>query len=224
MATGSCGWAAETRAVLNKDLAVELRTRYALTAIALFAVTCLTAVSFTVGPQAQTRLQAALLWLVLLFAALTGLSRTFVAEEDGRTADALRLAASPASVFLGKLLFNLLLLLALAVVLVPAYAVLMQVGAQDLVLLSVALLTGCWGLATVLTFTAALVAQARARGALGAVLAFPLLTPLLWLAIEATANGLGGQAQGWGQVRGLVAYGGIMTTVGVLLFESVWSA
>lgn len=215
---------ARSAAVLGKDLRVELRTRYALSATALFAITCLTAVSFAVGPQAGVREQAALLWLVLLFAALTGLARTFVAEHDQRTADALRLAAGPADVYLGKLLFNLALLLALAVVLVPGYGLLMQLRPSDPLLLTAVLASGCWGLAAVLTCTAAMVAEARARGALGPVLAFPLLTPLLVMAIEGTAAALGGEARGWLQVRGLLAYAGIMTTIALLLFDVIWNA
>jgi heme exporter protein B len=224
MAAASSNWAAEAAAVLRKDLKVEYRTRYALCAIGLFALTTLAAVSFAVAGHASPEVQAALLWIVLYFAALSGLTRTFVAEEDGRTADALRLSADGTSVFVGKLAFNLLLLLAMAVLLVPGFALLMAAKVADPWLLAAILTAGCWALAAVLTFTAALVSQARARGALGAVLAFPLVAPLLQMAIGATAAALTGDGGGWGGVRGLVSYGGIMTVVAVLLFDSVWNA
>lgn len=209
--------------MLRKDLAVEYRTRYALSAVTLFAVTCLVAVSFTAGPQAGAGIQAALLWLVLLFASLSGLARSFVAEEDGRTADTLRLSAAPAAVYLGKLAFNYLLLLFLTGLLVPGYVLFMAVTWRDGGLLAALLLIGCWGLAAVLTFTSALVARARARGALGPVVAFPLLVPLLFMAIAATTAAIDGTGEGWYHVRGLTAFAGIMTTVGLLLFDTVWS-
>ncbi len=224
MAHASCGWAGEARAVLVKDLRVEFRTRYALSAVTLFAVTCLVAVGFTAGPQAGQRVQAALLWLVLLFAGLSGLARSFVAEEDGRTAESLRLAADAVAVYLGKLTFNVLLLWALCLILVPGYQVTMHVRWQSPALLVAVLAVGSWGLAAVLTFTSALVARARARGALGAVVAFPLLAPLLVMAIRATAAAIEGDALGWYDVRGLIAFAGIMTTVALLLFEWVWNA
>ncbi|MCC7491525.1 MAG: heme exporter protein CcmB [Fimbriimonadaceae bacterium] len=224
MAQPSSGWAAEAAAVLRKDLRVELRTRYALTAVGQFAVTCLVAVSFTAGPQAQSAVQAALLWLVLLFAALSGLARSFVAEEDGRTGETLRLAAGATAVYLGKCAFNVLLLLALCGVLVPGYQVLMDVVWRDPALLLATLLTGSIGLAAVLTFTSALVARAQMRGAVGAVVAFPLLIPLLVMAVAATTAALDGSLQGWYHVRGLAAFAGIMLTVALLLFEVVWNA
>lgn len=224
MERGSCGWAGEARAVLAKDLTVELRTRYALTAVGLFAVTCLVAISFSAGPQSQASLQAALLWLVLLFASLSGLARSFVAEEDARTGETLRLAAAPAAVYLGKLAFNLVLLLALCAVLLPGYVLLMDVTWRNPALLAATLLAGGWGLAAVLTFTSALVARARARGAIGTVVAFPVLVPVLVMAIAGTTAAIEGTAEGWLYVRGLVSFAGIMTVVAVLLFEGVWQA
>jgi heme exporter protein B len=230
MATAGSSSAGEPRegraalAVLGKDLRVEYRTRYAVCAIGLFAVTTLFAVSFSLNGRAAPEVQAALLWIVLYFAALSGLTRTFVAEEDGRTADQLRLSTSGTAVFLGKLAFNCLLLLALAIILVPGFMILMAAQPQDFGLLAATLATGCWGLAAVLTFTAALISQARARGALGAVVAFPLVAPLLPLAIGATTAALRGDGGAWPAVRALASYSGIMTVVAVLLFEAVWNA
>jgi ABC-type transport system involved in cytochrome c biogenesis permease component len=87
----------------------EWRTRGGLNAALLFAVTTLAAVSFAIGrlgdrPDAL----AAMLWTVILFAALASLSHTFVREVEGHTLTMLRLVASPTSIALGKLLFNLL--------------------------------------------------------------------------------------------------------------------
>ncbi len=224
MRAASSSWARESVAILKKDLAVEFRTRYALSAVMLFALTTLMAVSFTTYESAAGPVKAALLWLVLLFAALTGLARGFVAEEDGRTADSLRLAAGPTAVFLGKFGFNLLLMYALAAVLVPGFVVLMDVHITQPLVLVMLLLCGCWALAAVLTFTAALVSRARSRGALAAVLGFPLTVPLLVLAIRGTAAAFDEATGGWDGVRGLVSYAGIMSVVALSLFEVVWNA
>ena len=104
--------------MLAKELRSELRSRVALNAVGLFALTTLVAVAYQIGPyrihaEDRPHLLAALLWIILFFAALSGLARVFVKEEDAHTAKTLRLAARPLAVLLGKLLFNLLLLLAL---------------------------------------------------------------------------------------------------------------
>src|SRR5437660_4431187 len=109
------GWSDGLRqamAVLEKDLRAELRNRAALNSILLFSITSLVVVGFAVGPsQMAPVLKAALLWVVLFFAAFSGLAHVFTHEEETNTATALRLSAPPGAVYAGKLAFNLLLLL-----------------------------------------------------------------------------------------------------------------
>src|SRR5881628_4248206 len=113
-------------AILRKECRTEWRTRYGLNAALLFAVTSLTGVSFAVGRlHDRPDVLAALLWVVLLFATLASLSHAFVREVEGHTLTLLRLVASPTSIAIGKLLFNLLFLLVLEVVTVPLFLVLM---------------------------------------------------------------------------------------------------
>src|ERR1043165_7063591 len=77
-------------AAFRKDLRAELRTRYALNAVALFAVSTVVALSLGVGFLTAGRnadlplIQAALLWVAVLFAAFTGLARAFVQEAGAR--------------------------------------------------------------------------------------------------------------------------------------------
>lgn len=95
-------------AVLRKDLRAELRTRYALNALAVFALTVVLVVSFYLGPRLAPRdpltpaVNSALLWIALFFAALSGLGRAFVHEEEAQTTTLLRLNAPPLAVFVGK--------------------------------------------------------------------------------------------------------------------------
>ena len=93
----------EILAVLAKELTAELRSRVALNAIGLFGLTTLIAVAYQIGPyqiqeQDRPHLLSALLWIILFFAATSGLSRVFVKEEDAHTAKTLRLAARPLAV------------------------------------------------------------------------------------------------------------------------------
>src|SRR5258705_4377398 len=113
-------------AVLRKECRSEWRTRYGLNAALLFSLTTLAAVSFSIGRlDDRTDVMAGLLWVVLLFAALSSLAHTFVREVEGRTELMLRLAASPGAIATGKLLFNLLFLLVVELVTVPPFLMLM---------------------------------------------------------------------------------------------------
>src|SRR5664279_5854305 len=96
-------------AVLRKDLLAEWRTRIAVNALFLFAFAVLVLVGYAVGPtrlapEDRPTVNAVLLWIVIFFSAMTGLSRVFVKEEEAGTASALRLAAPPPAILLGKYL------------------------------------------------------------------------------------------------------------------------
>lgn len=219
-------WFAAVWAVCAKDLRAEFRTRYALSAIGLFAITTLTVISFALGPFGLGQdLLAALLWVVLFFAAMAGLSRVFVHEEESRTAPALRLAAPAGAVYLGKYLFNLVLLLLLEVLIVPLFVVMMGLQVGNLGLFALVLLLGNLGLTGSTTIIAAMVSQASARGALFTVLSFPLLLPLLISTIEGTRLALSqaSLASTWPSLQVLVAYAVAMVTVSLMLFPAIWT-
>jgi heme exporter protein B len=219
-------------AVFRKDVRAELRTRYALNALALFAVSTVVALSLGVGFLTAGRnadlplIHAALLWVAVLFAAFTGLARAFVHEEEARTAAALRLAAPPVAVYLGKLLFNLLLLLLLDALTGVLFVILLRVQIGNLALFVTLLLAGSLGLVAATTLIAAIIARASVKGALFAVLSFPLLAPLLVVAIKGTALALEGAGwdRGAAPLQVLLAYAVAMFVASLFLFGSVWEA
>jgi heme exporter protein B len=219
-----------TWAVFQKEVRSELRTRYALNALLLFAACAVVAVSIGVGPLAPSRnadlrlIQAALLWIAILFAAFTGLARTFVNEEETRTAAALRLCAPPLAVYLGKLLFNLALLLLLDGVMVVLAVGLLRVRVGNPGLFIALLLAGSVGLVAATTLIAAIIARASVKGALFAVLAFPILVPLLVVAIQGTEIAWGGAQwrEGAAPLQVLLAYALALISASLLLFGSVW--
>jgi heme exporter protein B len=219
-------------AVFRKDLRAELRTRYALNALALFAVSTVVALSLGIGFLTAGRnpdlplIHAALLWIAVLFAAFTGLARAFVQEEEARTASALRLAAPPLAVYLGKLLFNLALLLLLDLLVAALFVALLHVRVGNAGLFAALLLCGSLGLVAATTLIAAIIARASVKGALFAVLSFPLLVPLLVVAIQGTALALDGAGweKGVAPLQVLLAYTVALFVASLFLFGSVWEA
>src|ERR1051326_1765327 len=229
MATDASRWAGEVMAIFAKDARSEYRSRAALNAILLFALTTLAVVSFQISaqglaPGVKARLLASLLWIVLFFSAMSGLPRVFVKEEDSRTAMALRLSARPNVVFVGKLLFNVLLLLGVSAAVLPLYVVLMGPEIRDWGRLATVLALGMAGLAGASTLLAALISKTTNRGSLFVVLAFPILLPLLVCAINGSvAAFLGARpAEVRANLLVLAAYLVATVTASLLLFEYVW--
>ncbi len=212
--------------MLAKEVKSEFRNRYALNAILMFALTTLAVTSFSVGAFGLSpRIVSSLFWLVIFFSSMSGLSQVFVKEEESGTGNLLRLVATPDTVLLGKLLFNLFLLLILEIIIVPLFIVWMNLSVLNFWLFLSVLVLGSLGLVCATTIMAAIVSKARAKGALFAVLSFPILLPLLIAAIDGTRLSVEGAvfSAGWSDLRLLISYLVVMFFASVLLFDFVWS-
>jgi heme exporter protein B len=203
----------------------EFRTRYAFNAVIMFSLVTLTVVSFSLGiNRPGFEVMAALFWIILFFAAASGLAQVFIKEEEAHTAGYLRLYAPATAVLIGKIVFNLFLLVCMTVLLVPLFIVLLNTAPQNLALFLIGLLLGIIGLAGATTIIAAIVSRASIKGALFAVLSFPVLLPLLVAAIEITLVSFSGGnfAATSSALQLLIAYDVVMITLSILLFDFVW--
>ncbi len=209
-------------AILRKECRSEWRTRYGLNAALLFAVTTLTAVSFAVGRLGdRTDVLSALLWIVILFAALSSLSHTFVREVEGHTLTLLRMCAGPTPIAIGKLLFNLLFLGLIEAVTVPLFLVLMGGPPPHWGVFIGILALGSAALATASTLVGAVIAQSRGRGALFAGVSFPLLLPVLAAAVSATRAQWVGAPVTF-EIRLLAAITLALLAASLLLYDHLW--
>jgi len=193
----------------------------------MFVLSALLLVIFAIGQEpVSDRVQAALLWIVILFSAAIGLGRAFIAEEERGTVLLLQLNTRASMVYAGKLLFNFLLVLGLNVVAVGAFLLLLNVEVRLPGLLLTTLVLGALGLSGATTLLAAIIARTANRGPLLPVLLFPLLIPLLLSVVSATKsalpNGLGWAAAS-DEMLTLVGFAGVVITASVLLFDYVWN-
>jgi len=220
-------WLHGAWAVFLKDLRLELRSRYAINLLLMFVLSALLLVLFSVGQTPiGERVQAALLWLVILFSAAIGLGRSFISEEERGTVLLLQLNTRGSMVYAGKLLYNFVLMLGLNLVAVGAFILFLNVEVLRPGLLGLTVLLGALGLAGATTLLAAIIARTASRGPLLPVLLFPLLAPLLLSVIGSTREALLGGA-GWlaasDELLALTGFAGTVITASVLLFDYVWN-
>jgi len=212
-------------AVYAKDLRLELRTRYALNAILMFGITTLAVVSFSLGQSGLSpKLLSALFWVIMFFAAMSGLAQVFIREEESGTALALKLTADPDSIYIGKLLFNLTLLSVMTVIVTPLFFVFTDAPTANLLRFVTVLILGVIGLCGATTLVASIIAKASVKGALFSVLSFPILMPLLISLVSATEKVFEGLAVGEvsAELQFLIAYAVVMVTASIMLFKFVW--
>ena len=216
-----------TYALIRKDVHSELRTRYALNALLMFVVTAVATILFALrSDQPTSSVLSGLYWVVVFFTAMSGLSRTFVSEEERGTTMTLQLVASPTTVYFGKLLFNTLLTFTMTIAVTILY---MTVFSNAFVIKTFsifagAVILGSLGFASASTIIAAIVAKANTRGTLYPVLSFPILIVLLMTVMNATTKALDGEAFSTAlpDFQILLGYILAMTAGSFLLFDYVW--
>ena len=178
-------------ALLRKELLVELRTLESVPGMALFALSTFVVFHFALDRSAiEGDLASGVLWVTLLFAAMLGVNRLFVADADQGGFDAFLLApVDGAALLVAKYLTLLAFLVVLEIVAVPAFGLLLlgpPLGRAMPALLAVLALADL-GLAAVGTLVAALAVRTRARDLLGPLLALPLLVPIVIGAARASS-------------------------------------
>ncbi len=218
-------WLQSTLAVVQKDLRLELRSKYALNTVLAFVISALLVVLFSMrADELSVAAQSGLLWIIILFASLSSLSRAFVSEAERHTFDLLRLNAPAISVYTGKLLFNYLFTLVITGVSVAVFVFLLSIEIHNITLLLLALFLGTLGLSGVSTLLGAIVSQAERKGTIFSVISLPLLVPLILLLVRTTQSAFSVEvADGiLDDVLAMVGFAGVTITASVLLFDFIW--
>jgi heme exporter protein B len=170
-------YVADVAALARKDILLELRSRDTLPAMLLFVVSALVVFHFALPADTSATAETGLLWIALLFTALLGLVRAFVAEREQRVLDGLVLAPCDRSaIWLGKSIGVLAFLVLAEVVALPAFALFFGPLSWELV---AAVALADVGLASVGTLLAAMAAASRARELLLPLLFLPLVIPIV---------------------------------------------
>jgi heme exporter protein B len=177
-------------AILRKDLAIELRTRQSVPAMALFSVTVFVLFHFGLDRnEIEGSLASGVLWVTLLLATVLAVTRLFAAEREDAALDGILLAPiDRTAVYLAKAAALFLYLVLLEIVALPAFAILLL--GPDLTsalpeLLAVLALADV-GLAGVGALVAGLASETRLRELIVPLLLLPLLVPVLIAASKAS--------------------------------------
>ena len=169
------------RAILAKDLRVELRTLQSLPGMALFAITTFVLFRFGLDRTSLSgSLAAGVILATVLFAALLAINRLFVAERDEGGFDVIRMAPVDGTVlFAAKAVALVIYLVALELVLLPAFGFLFLDEWAGLLPLAGVLLAADVGLAATGVLVSAIGVNSRARDLLVPLLLLPLAVPVM---------------------------------------------
>ena len=183
--------------IARKDLAIEFRTRTAFFSAVVFALLGLVIFYFAWDPTAVTTTDLApgVLWVIFTFSGLLGLHRSFGVEMTDHAIDGI--LASPVSresIFLGKAIANLVFVIAVQMITIPALVVFynLPLGTVAAPLLAIAILAAI-GLTAVGTLFSAMAVNTRLAELLLPMLALPFFVPIVIGAAQATAKLMSGR-------------------------------
>ena len=183
--------------IARKDLAIEFRTRTAFFSAVVFALLGLVIFYFAWDPTAVTTTDLApgVLWVIFTFSGLLGLHRSFGVEMADHAIDGI--LASPVSreaIFLGKAIANLLFVIAVQLIAIPALVLFynLPLGTVAGPLLAIAILAAI-GLTAVGTLFSAMAVNTRLAELLLPMLALPFFVPIVIGAAQATAKLMSGR-------------------------------
>jgi len=211
--------------MIRADTLAELRRRETPVAMVVFSLLVLLIFSFAfdLRPGTPPDVLSGVVWSAILFSGMLGLGRGFAAERERGTLDGLLLApVDRSAIYLARLVDNLLLMLVMEVVTLPAAAIFFNMPVWRPALL-LAVFLGTLAFAIVGTLFAVIAANSRARDVLLPVLLLPVSVPIVIASVEQTAAVLSGPtllaAFPW--TRLTVGYAVLFFIISMLLFEHV---
>jgi len=212
-------------AIVWKDLAAEWRSREVISSMLVFALLIIFIFNFALelNPQTRADLASGILWATFTFAGTLGLNRSMAVEKDRGCLDGLLLApVDRTAIYFGKLLANLVFMLAVAAIVLPIFSVLYNVNLFNPGLLMVILL-GSWGYVAVGTLLASMAVQTRTRDVLLPILLFPVAIPVLVAAVKASGGYM--SAAPWDEIAPwinlLLVYDVVFTAAAFMVFDYV---
>jgi heme exporter protein B len=171
--------------VARKDLLVEFRARTGIVSAMTFVILVLVVFNFGRDPTAVPAAQLAptILWVTFTFAAILALNRAFQLELENQALEGLLLApVERSSIYLGKLIANLVFVVTIEAIGVPLVALFFNVRLLPYVLPLAGLIAlATLGFVAVGTLFSAMTVRTRFAELLLPVLLLPfMIVPLMW--------------------------------------------
>lgn len=208
--------------LIQKDIILEWRSKYALNGILLYVVSTVF-VCYQAFKSVDPTTWNVLFWIIMLFASVNAINKSFVQESQNRQLYYYTMAG-PKAIILSKIGYNVLIMLLLSTIAFTAYAVIFGTPVGDLTLYLLAVVLGGISFASVFTMVSGIAAKAGDNSTLMAVLSFPIIIPLLIILIRLSKNAMLGLdwSVSYPELLVLAAINVITVTISLSLFPYLW--
>ncbi len=208
--------------LINKELILEWRQRYALNGILLQVLSSVFVVYLAIKVLNNNTWNG-VFWIVMLFISINSIAKSFIGEGKGRNLY-YHMLVKPQQLLLAKFIYNAVLNLVLAILCLATFILLMGNPILSGALYVWVTLLGCLGFAATFTMLSAIASKAGNSNLLMPVLSLPIIIPLLLILIKAAKRAMDGLDPDliYKDLGILFAFNLLVITLAYILFPSVW--
>ncbi len=220
----------QTWNLLKKEILLEWRSKYAFNGVLLYVVSTVFVcyISFHLSPgfsgsAGYPIVWNILFWIIILFASVNAIAKSFIQENKGRLLYYYTIA-SPQAIILSKTIYNILLMSLLSILALVVYLLFFPNTIGDPLFYFLAVLLGSISFSTVFTMISAIASKAGNNGTLMAILSFPVIIPVILLLIRISKSAMDGVERSllYGNIGILFAINVIVIATSLLLFPYLW--
>ncbi len=215
--------------LVKKDVLLEWRMRYAVGGILLYVVaTVFVIYSILNSEQAlgmvNYRWWNVLFWLTMVFTAVNAIAKSFTQESRERLLYYYTLVR-PQSIILAKMLYNMLLMLVLAVIASAVFFVMLGAPVKNFAVFLIALALGGSGFSFLLTLVSSIASKADNNATLMPILSLPVILVFILVLmkfagsaffVDTTLNGVAKD------IAVLLAFDVMLVSLSYILFPYLW--
>ena len=173
--------------IIKKDLKIDISQGHMFFSVALYLISSIFVVYLSFGSLGIKDLNTwvSLFWVIILFGAITSISKSFLYESKNRNYYYYFLF-TPTELILSKLIYNFIFLSLLCFVAFGFYSLLVGNFIQSISFFILFLFIGAFSISNCLTLISAISNQVRNNSAIMSVLSFPIILPILLILIKIT--------------------------------------
>jgi heme exporter protein B len=209
--------------LIKKEMLLEWRNKYALNGVLLYVVSTVF-VCYLSFVTVEKLTWNALFWIIMLFASINAVAKSFLQESKGRHLYIYTLV-SPISLIIAKTVYNSLLMIVLTIIALLFYSMVFEFPeGTDILMYLVAAIVGSLSFATIFTMVSAIASKAGNGGMLMAILSFPIIIPVLIVLVKLAKNAIDGldRSVSLDDVGLLLLINAMVMGVSLILFPYLW--
>ncbi len=208
--------------LLIKEFTLEWRNRYAFNGIVVYTlITVFTA--FLAFKEVSPETWNALFWIILLFAAIITVSKSFMQEARGRQLYYYTLA-SPVAVIISKVIYNVCFMIFVSLLCYATYSWFLGNPVELQLYFIYALLLGSVSMGAAFTLLSALASKTNSGALLMPVLSIPIIFPCIMVIIKLSRGAVIGLDPSviMPNVLVLSALSLMLVVLSIILFPLTW--